>query len=697
MGLYFSLLYNLIKDKKNNNRTYWIPDIWVTSDKKIILEKEKDIVKVEPYSFFKSQFDEIIKDYKDGVDYNKSLTYINNLEYKKGYIIDKSIKREPGDWIINSNIYCFYIRSFTTFDHNNDGIIGSNYDDITINNEGVRETGTFLKTIALLNYIKELGFNTLYILPISVNGEVFKKGELGCPYSVKNPFKINPLFHDPLVNELNVYIEFKALVEAAHILGFRVILDFVFRIASRDSDFILEHPDWFYWIKKENSKNFRPMILPYNDIKKFIDDYEKNKKSYPTPSNEYIDLFYDPRKLKKIKFDNNVGYLAYDENNNELSVPGAFSDWPLDDIQPLWNDSTYLRYFLDEEFNYLYYDTIRFYDKKLKKENINLWEVLSNIIPFYQKEFGIDGARIDMSHAIPRKLILSIIENARKIDPDFCFISENFNSNEELKKIGFNITYGESLWVLPLLTKKDKNSRNYSVNFIKNMDKIKIPILGAPESLDSPRAASRRGGIKFSKTIWVLINTLPNIIPFCSSGFELGDNYPLNLGIDFTKEEVEAMSNKKLGFFDKVPLNWNSIFKDEMIEHIKKINKFRIENLEILKNNKNFIFLNALVDNFNNFEYYNPVIAYFRTFNEELVELINTNLYYDMIYPIEIKNTYLCIFNIDFEDEVITTIKIGFDSFFLDIFKKVEYKTVSKELNLLLKPGEFIIAKSMGL
>ena len=40
-------------------------------------------------------------------------------------------------------------------------------------------------------------------------------------------------------------------VEAAHLLGMRVVLEFVLRTASKDSDWIAAHPDWFYWIKAD--------------------------------------------------------------------------------------------------------------------------------------------------------------------------------------------------------------------------------------------------------------------------------------------------------------------------------------------------------------------------------------------------------------------------------------------------------------
>ena len=50
---------------------------------------------------------------------------------------------------------------------------------------------------------------------------------------------------------LDVKTEFKAFVEAAHRMGFRVVVEFVFRTAAKDGDWVKEHPEWLYWIREE--------------------------------------------------------------------------------------------------------------------------------------------------------------------------------------------------------------------------------------------------------------------------------------------------------------------------------------------------------------------------------------------------------------------------------------------------------------
>jgi pullulanase/glycogen debranching enzyme len=228
----------------------------VTSEKVKILERKDKYVRVEPYSYLKAQLGEIVKVRDKNTDYHGSLSQVLDLPMKNGKIMDGDAQRLPGDWFAMSSIYGFYVRSFTAFDHDLDGELGGSKSDITLNSEGLRETGTFLKSMAILPYVKSLGFDTVYMLPIALTGTANKKGDLGSPYALRNPFKINPMYHDPLVDEFSVETEFKAFVEAAHVLGLRIVLDMVPRTASRDSDWFKDNPDWFYWIDRAADANY---------------------------------------------------------------------------------------------------------------------------------------------------------------------------------------------------------------------------------------------------------------------------------------------------------------------------------------------------------------------------------------------------------------------------------------------------------
>ncbi len=66
-------------------------------------------------------------------------------------------------------------------------------------------------------------------------------------------------------------------------------------------------------------------------------------------------------------------------------------------------------------------------------KNEQLWNVIADIMPFYQKNFGIDGARLDMGHALPDELEHEIISRVKAYDPSFVIIAEELNMDNHLK------------------------------------------------------------------------------------------------------------------------------------------------------------------------------------------------------------------------------------------------------------------------
>ncbi len=693
-----NLIYDSVVSKKNDKLKYWIPELWITSKKVQILERKDKLVRVEPYAYLKAQLDEVLKQRDKEVSYHGSLSQALGLTVENGKVPDGGVKRFPGDWLAMSNVYGFYVRSFTAFDHDLDGELGGSKKDITLNGEGIRETGTFLKSMALLPYVKELGFDTVYMLPVALTGTANKKGELGSPYGLRNPFKINPMYHDTLVDEFPVETEFKAFVEAAHILGLRIVLDMVPRTASRDSDWIKDNPDWFYWIDRAADANYHSPEFTreeLNDIHHRVAHIHDTKEKHMVPPHrDYIDLFNPPPRTGDVKHvDENTGYVGK-VNGKEVVVPGAFADWPPDDIQPPWTDVTYLKLYEDADFNYVAYNTVRMYDGRIREENKILWDMVANVIPFYQEEFGLDGARIDMGHALPHKLEKLIIDKARKVDPDFGFLSEDFNVWAPARKNGYNIVMGNSWFMLCRTMAPADNGDSMAKLFVKRLPEYPSPVLGSPETADTPRAAFRKGGIRFSKAVWTMVNVLPNTVPFVTAGFELGDSRPTNLGLDFTQDEIVTLSKKPLAFFDRAALTWDSPFAKEMIEHVKTINQLRTENKGNILHLDNFTWLETDVEGHPSMSTRNPVIAFMRLFHDEILNIQTAGIFGEMLMPIDVTKNLLVVVNMDCENEVIVSIKMSDDLKFFDVFSKVEYKAVNGELNLKLKPGESIVAVS---
>ena len=99
------------------------------------------------------------------------------------------------------------------------------------------EEGTFAAFEGHLDRLKDMGVNTLWLMPIHPIGVEGRKGTLGSYYAVKDYMDVNP--------EFGTMEDFRHLMEKAHELGFKVMLDWVANHTSRDHAWITEHEDWY--------------------------------------------------------------------------------------------------------------------------------------------------------------------------------------------------------------------------------------------------------------------------------------------------------------------------------------------------------------------------------------------------------------------------------------------------------------------
>lgn len=103
--------------------------------------------------------------------------------------------------------------------------------------------GGFAGLTAALEQIRDLGCNTLNIMPIwrydNRTGAVWDMNwsASGSPYAV--------LDFDALEPTLGTPVEFRALVDRAHELGLRVLCDLVVQGCGRKARYVTEHPGWF--------------------------------------------------------------------------------------------------------------------------------------------------------------------------------------------------------------------------------------------------------------------------------------------------------------------------------------------------------------------------------------------------------------------------------------------------------------------
>ena len=547
-------------NSKKYKSDYFIPSVWLEQNKPEL----NQLFNIKPTKFFLQQIKQI-------------------------YQLSKNKIVLPDNWTNHSIIYNLFIRYATAFDHNQDGVININPEN------QFNELGTFLKAIALLPYLYNLGVNTIYLLPITSIGIDGRKGNLGSPYAIKNPYKLDENLNEAILG-LDIETQFAAFVEAAHLIGMKVVVEFVFRTASKDSDLALDNPDWFYWIK-DKIKNREPNSNDENkygnpiftekqleEIKKKIQN--KDFQQLPTPSETYKNMFTEiPKKVARV--DGRIVGVLGEINKCSCKIPGAFADWPPDDIQPPWSDVTYLRLYNHPAFNYIAYNTIRMYDQRLneKYKIESLWQNIINIIPYYQNNFNIDGVMIDMGHALPSALRTEIIDTARENNPHFVFWEENFELTKKSLRDGYNVSLG----YMPF-----DSHLNYKVKEFVQMlsgEGTPIPFFGTAETHNTHRTASRNGDIEFSKFTWTLFNFLPSL-PFILNGFELGESHPINTGLCFEQDEIDNYSPETLPLFSLSQLDWNS--KNNIYNFIQNTIEIRNKtiNLEDNFNSKTLTYVN---------------------------------------------------------------------------------------------------------
>lgn len=433
------------------------------------------------------------------------------------------------------------VRHVTSFNHG-EGTV----------NDGWKSTGTFLKLMGLLPYLKGIGVDTLVLLPITEIGDVGRKGTLGSPYAAKHPFRLDPHLAESNI-DMSVDDQARVLVETCHLLGMKVILEVVLRTASIDSDLVHGHPEWFYWVDEKqigSMDSFRSPVFTPDALAEMHSMIESSVYvDLPAPAEKYQQLFdHMPLRVER----DERGWKGIGARGKVLRIPGAFADWPPDDPQPAWSDVTYLRMHDHPSFRYMAYNTIRMFERELDQPSYrqtSLWNTIAGIIPHYIRMFGIDGAMIDMGHALPSELRSRIITESRTVKPNFILLEENFLLEASSRTAGYDAVVG----YLPF----DAHDAKKLTSFVERVSRGDIPIrfFAAPESHNTQRAASRmspRAGI----ALLLFLRFLPHGLSILHAGLELNDDKPVNTGLGFTQEMMDAYPPEKLALFSDSPLPW---------------------------------------------------------------------------------------------------------------------------------------------
>jgi starch synthase (maltosyl-transferring) len=135
----------------------------------------------------------------------------------------------------------------------------------------VHRHGTFADVIARLPYVRDLGFDVLYLTPIHPIGLTNRKGRNNSvtaePSDPGSPYAIGSAEggHDAIHRELGSLDDFRRLVAAAHEHGLEIALDFAIQ-CSPDHPWIKKHAEWFDWRPNGTIKFAQNPPKTYEDI-----------------------------------------------------------------------------------------------------------------------------------------------------------------------------------------------------------------------------------------------------------------------------------------------------------------------------------------------------------------------------------------------------------------------------------------------
>ncbi|MGA2245759.1 MAG: alpha-amylase family glycosyl hydrolase [Verrucomicrobiota bacterium] len=122
--------------------------------------------------------------------------------------------------------------------------------------------GDFKAITARLDDLKDLGVDTLWLMPIHPLGHKMKKGGIGSPYCVRDFYAVNP--------DYGTTNDFKELIAQAHQRGMKIIMDIVAGHTSWDS-VLMAHPEFY---TKDAAGKIHPPYPEWTDVAEL--DYANN-------------------------------------------------------------------------------------------------------------------------------------------------------------------------------------------------------------------------------------------------------------------------------------------------------------------------------------------------------------------------------------------------------------------------------------
>jgi starch synthase (maltosyl-transferring) len=184
--------------------------------------------------------------------------------------------------------------------------------------------GTFRDVEARLDYVRELGFDILYLPPIHPIGREKRKGKNNSltpdADDVGSPWAIGSIEggHKAVHPQLGTLADFRQLVATARKMGIEVALDIAFQCAP-DHPYVKAHPEWFTW-RPDGTVQYAE-----NPPKKYQDIYPFNFES-----EDWMGLWEELKSVFEFWIHQGVTVFRVD---NPHTKPFPFWEWAIGELK----------------------------------------------------------------------------------------------------------------------------------------------------------------------------------------------------------------------------------------------------------------------------------------------------------------------------------------------------------------------------
>ena len=271
-----------------------------------------------------------------------------------------------------ANILGINIRTFNAQDTNGNEIIDEN-----------EVSGNFINAIERLDEIKELGINTIHVLPITPVGKLKALGTAGSLYAISGFDKINEQLVDKTSN-LSPKDQAKKFIDECHKRGIKVVIDLP---SCGSYDLFLKRPELFI----KDDKNISIVPTDWTDVRLLnAGNNDKLNQDVLDEHKKFIDMIIalgadgiraDVATIKPSKFWEEITKYAREKDSEFLFLAEASDSWreppskyaeftPYDELLKSGFDGYYGSFFNLKDWNANeFIEHIKFNNKLLKSYN----------------------------------------------------------------------------------------------------------------------------------------------------------------------------------------------------------------------------------------------------------------------------------------------------------------------------------------